>query len=141
LARPYKAGLVRSERYVRGRFRYIELNPLHADLVDAPGRHLYTSFHCNELRSDYILHAEQEIYRAFGNNSAERRQRYKELLLDSLDADTHECIRVSTNARRVLGDDRFKNRIEAMPGRLVRQSEKDTEGNLGITPVRPRISC
>ena len=116
----YKASLVQSDRYALACYKYIELNPVRAGMVGAPGDYAYSSYRGNAWgQPDDVLVA-HEVYRTLGPTGNERRARYRELFLDTLDAELLECIRQTTNSCRVLGDERFKDQIEAMLGRSVR---------------------
>ena len=45
--RRFKANLVQSERYLLELYRYIELNPVKAGIVDEPGQYSWSSYACN----------------------------------------------------------------------------------------------
>ena len=45
----FKSSLVQSERYLLELYRYIELNPVRADMVDTPGEYSWSSYACNAL--------------------------------------------------------------------------------------------
>ena len=45
----YKAALVDSERYLLACYRYIELNPVRAGMVELPGRYPWSSYRYNAL--------------------------------------------------------------------------------------------
>ncbi len=45
----YKSSLIQSEQYLLELYRYIELNPVRADMVDEPSEYSWSSYACNGL--------------------------------------------------------------------------------------------
>ena len=116
----YKASLVQDDRYLLTCHKYIELNPVRAGLVSAPGDYPYSSFaHNASGRSDGLV-TPHDIYESLACTAGERRAAYRKLFQDSVAPEILSAIRDTTNACLVLGNDRFKDQIEAMLGRSVR---------------------
>jgi len=116
----YKASLVQDDRYLLTCHKYIELNPVRAGLVPAPGDYPYSSFAHNAHGSSDGLLTPHNTYESLAQTAEERWAAYRGLFSDSVASDMLSTIRDATNACLVLGDDRFKDQIEAMLGRSVR---------------------
>ncbi len=116
----YRASLVQDEAYLLTCYKYIELNPVRAGLVSAPGDYPYSSFAFNaDGRPNHLL-TPHGIYESLARTDGARRAAYRRLFSDRVAPETLSTIRDATNACRVLGDDRFKDQIETMLGRSVR---------------------
>lgn len=116
----YRAGLVETGQYLLTCYRYIELNPVRAGMVPAPGDYAWSSYHYNALGVPDALVTAHADYRELGSNQAERRCAYRELFRQHLAAEEVYAIRQSVNDERVLGSDRFRDWIEQMCQRCVR---------------------
>lgn len=116
----YKASLVQDDRYLLACHKYIELNPVRAGLVTSPGDYPYSSFAHNAGGNSDNLLTPHDIYESLASTSDERRAAYRNLFVDAIAPELLSMIRDTTNACLVLGNDRFKDQIEAMLGRSVR---------------------
>src|SRR5688572_3161610 len=75
----FKSCVVPSESYVLACYRYIELNPVRAGIVDAPDKYRWSSYATNaEGRASALLKA-HAVYDALGLDIAGRRDAYKSL--------------------------------------------------------------
>ncbi len=119
----YKASLVQDDRYLLTCYRYIELNPVRAGLVSKPGLYPYSSFAHNALGKPDDLVTPHNTYVSLGHTPIDRRTAYRELFGTGLTRETLDDIRKTTNSCLVLGDEAFKERIEAMIGRSVRPNK------------------
>lgn len=108
----HKANLIQSERYLLTCYRYLELNPVRAGLVDRPGDYPWSSYrsHANGAADPVIEdHAE---YLGLGKTPEERHKAYRELFRHHIEeADLHS-IRATTQQGVPLGNDRFREAIE-----------------------------
>jgi len=76
---PFKSSVIDTERYWFTCMRYVELNPVRAGLVAAPGEYRWSSYRANALgmRDDLILpHA---MYQALGESAASRQHNWREI--------------------------------------------------------------
>jgi len=115
----YRGCLVDSDRYLLACSRYIELNPVRARIVDTPAAWPWSSYRCTALGQADDLVSHHEVYRALGEDSSSRTQRYRELFTDTLSDETLQELRNSVNRNHVLGDGRFRDQIEAMLQRRI----------------------
>jgi len=112
----FKAGLVDSERYVLTCYRYIELNPVRAGMVPAPGRYRWSTFRCNALGEPDDIVTPHPSYLALGTGAA-RRSNYRALFTEAIESADIDAIRLHTQQQRALGSSRFQAQIEALTGR------------------------
>lgn len=134
----YKASLVDSQSYLLSCMRYIELNPVRAGMVEAPGEYRWSSYGFNALAIVNKNITPHPLYLELGkqgaNGDEERCFAYRELFRHKLDENLLHDIRVSVNEDLVLGRDDFKNKIEKMLNRAARKGSpgrpcvKENEG-------------
>ena len=120
----YKATLIDSERYLLTCCRYIELNPVRAGMVENPSEYPWSSYRCNALGKQDVMVTPHVLYRELGRNPKEREKAYRSLCEAEIDDKTLEEIREATNKAWVLGDDRFKDKIEHFLNRRARSKPK-----------------
>jgi len=115
----FKSCLIDAEQYLLICQRYIELNPVRANMVTAPGDYRWSSFHANGLNQSAKLWTPHPVYLQLGRTPDERMNACKSLFREHLDADLIHQIRQTTNQGMALGNDRFKQEIEQLSGRRV----------------------
>ncbi len=116
----YKSSLLDSEAYLLTCMRYIELNPVRANMVEHPGEYRWSSFSCNAHGNDNTLVTPHPVYRSLGADAATRQYAYRELFRAHMDHTTVHAIREALNQELVLGREDFKDRIEQMIQRQAR---------------------
>ncbi len=115
----YKASIVDSEAYLLTCMRYIELNPVRAQMVDAPGGYRWSSYHTNAYLKRNALLTHHREYLALGASDAERAKVYRELFRSYIDEDDLHCIRTCCQTGTPLGNDQFREKIEKMLGARI----------------------
>lgn len=120
----YKATLVDTERYLLTCYRYIELNPVRAGLVEHPSQYRWSSYCANALGQPDPLVTVHELYRGLGTDSESRQLSYRELFLEQIDDFTLCDIRSATNKGWALGNDRFRGDISRLLNRRARPLPK-----------------
>lgn len=115
----YRACLVDSDRYLLTCYRYIELNPVRAGMVDAPGEYRWSSFSRNAFGMADDVVTPHATYVALGSSGEERCRAYRRLFRSAIDHDDIEAIRGHVNQGKVLGSEEFRNRVEAVLNRRV----------------------
>ncbi len=68
----FKSSLIQSEKYLLELHRYIELNPVRADMVDETSEYSWSSYGCNALGMETELQTPHELYLALGKTKHER---------------------------------------------------------------------
>lgn len=120
----YKATLIDSERYLLTCMRYIELNPVRAGMVNHPGDYPWSSYQYNARGDETSLVTPHSLYRRLDRNIDTRRSAYRQLFRAQLAKADIEVIREATNKAWVLGNDRFRKKIEALTGRRASQKAR-----------------
>ncbi len=115
----YRATLIDTERYLLTCMRYIELNPVRAGMVAHPSEYPWSSYRHNALGEPDGLLTVQREYRRLGKHPAERQAAYRQLFRARIAARSLAEIREATNKAWVLGDERFKRRVEQQLKRRV----------------------
>lgn len=116
----FKASLIESERYLLTCMRYIELNPVRAGVVGAPGRYRWSSYrhHVGEKTLTWLTDPRE--YRRLGRSREARAHAYQALFKEPLAAHEMATIRAHLNKDCVLGAAKFQKEIEQMLGRRAR---------------------
>ncbi len=120
----YKSCLVQAERYLLEVYRYIELNPVRAEMVTDPGEYRWSSYQINALGKVSDLCTPHPEYLALGVEPLERRENYRALFVHHVDDELLEEIRTNTNKGMAVGNDRFKEEIETLTGRRLRAKKR-----------------
>ena len=116
----YRATVVDSEQYLLKLMRYIELNPVRADMVAHPRDYRWSSYAFNALgetgmNADWLTpHPE---YLSLGRSTGARQSAYRQLFRASLSGQDLENIRGSAHKGWALGGERFRQQIEALSQR------------------------
>lgn len=113
----YKSTLVDADNYLLTVYRYIELNPVRANMVDHPSDYPWSSYQGNAAGKSIELLTQHPMYQRLGKTNEERQCAYRALFRGCMSERDVAAIRDATNKAWVLGDDRFKAQIEAKTGR------------------------
>ena len=121
----FRSSVVGTDRYLLACSRYIELNPVRAGMVAAPGDYPYSSYAANAHGDPNPLVVSQPTDLALGTTPATRCAVYRAMFQETLPAATLARFRKSTEAGEVIGDNRFCAEINSM---LARRIERDGHG-------------
>ncbi|MFT6791400.1 MAG: putative transposase [Cellvibrionaceae bacterium] len=91
----FKSCLVQDSEYFLYCQRYIELNPVRADMVKDPADYIWSSCRANALGITTKSHSPHATYLALGDNPRERQANYRQLFAMALDQ--HGIDRVNLN--------------------------------------------
>ncbi len=116
----YKSCLVQAEQYLIDVYRYIELNPVRAKMVDDPSEYVWSSYQINALGKDSNLCTPHPEYVRMGATKNERMKNYRDLFAHHVDGKLLDEIRLSVNKGMAIGHDRFKDEIEILTGRRMK---------------------
>jgi putative transposase len=115
----FRTSLVDSERYFLTCSRYIELNPVRAQLALAPLDYPWSSFaHHAGVRPDPLV-TEHSLYWALGNTPFQREAAYLDLIEQGLSTDELDAINISVLKGQPLGSDAFKAELERATQRQI----------------------
>jgi putative transposase len=113
----YKATLVETETYLFTCLRYIELNPVRARMVAAPGEYRWSSHRGNAFGDDDPVLTPHPSFLALGRDPEERRDTYRSSFGEPLAEDVVRTIRDATQFEWNLGSRSFREHVEARTGR------------------------
>ncbi len=120
----HKGALIDSSRYAFACYRYIELNPVRAGMVETPSEYPWSSYRGNAWGDGAGWLKPTEEYRRLGRTDEARRAAYRELFRAALGPQEVHEIRQCAQTGTPLGDDRFIREIECMLGRRVGQNRR-----------------
>jgi putative transposase len=115
----YRAAPIDSEAYFLSCSRYIELNPVRAQMVRHPGDYSWSSYRAHARGAADRLVSDHEMFERLGRSPSDRQKAYRELFRSKLDEEFIDALRAATNGGWALGDARFKQQIEWALGRRV----------------------
>lgn len=116
----YKSSAVDTENYLLICYRYIELNPVRANMVNDPADYLWSSYRCNALGVETLLCTPHEEYLSLGKTSDDRHKCYRELFSYQIDGELLTDVREALNKGLALGSERFRGEVEVLYGRRVK---------------------
>jgi putative transposase len=115
----FKASLVNAEEYLLLCYRYIELNPVRAGMVQDPGEYVWSSYRWHGLGEANALVKDHALYVGLGSDDSSRQQAYRALFRAQLDDEALAEIRKSTQQGLPLGGERFREEVAAVLGRRL----------------------
>ena len=123
----YRASLVNTDRYLEACYRYIELNPVRANLVTCPADWPWSSHRLHAFGEPDRVVTIHDYYTDLATSARCRRSRYRDWFREPPTEDELHSIRETTRQELVLGDDAFKQRLEtrlSIPTRPSRRGPK-----------------
>ena len=113
----HKASLIDAEHYLYTCMRYIELNPVRANMVKHPADYRWSSYRGNAQSEANPLITPHPLYGALGPDPAQRQHAYRCLFEHQLENQDIHAIREAAQFSIPLGGERFKRQIENAIGR------------------------
>jgi putative transposase len=105
--------LIDAAQYLLTYYRSIEMNPVRANRVDHPGHYRWSSYHCHATVRPASIVKDHEVFLRIASTPEERLYRYRALLRTGRDARDIHDVRKSEAFSVPLGNNLFKERIEA----------------------------
>ena len=112
----YKSSLVHADDYLLLCQRYIELNPVRAEMVSDPAQYRWSSYRANGLGQTDPLITPHAVFLALGGQEPERLAAYRALFQPQLDETVIADIRLALTQGQPLGKGRFLDNVERMTG-------------------------
>jgi putative transposase len=109
----FRSSLVQTKRYVLGCYRYIEMNPVRANMVKHPGEYPWSSYAANGEGKKVEWLTSHGEYLALAEEESKRLAAYRGLFSADLDPELMREIRTSTHGGYAIGDSRFREQIES----------------------------
>jgi len=120
----FKSCVVDAEDYLLVCQRYIEVNPVRAGMVQQPADYRWSSYHSNALAKESHLWTPHETWLQLGQTHQERSAAYRNLFAGHFDPDDLKAVRDAVNKGLALGNNRFRDEIERLSGRRMRQLKR-----------------
>jgi len=138
----FRSCIAESSHYVLACYRYIELNPVRASMVNNPADYLWSSYAVNSgLRSDPFLSPHLE-FTALALDSEKRHTAYRGLFDQEMDPALLQAIRDATNGGYPLASDAFKSTTIAPLGWQTGPGKPGPRSNSGPDPeLRKRVAA
>ena len=115
----YKSSLVQQDSYLRACCRYIELNPVRAQMVATPEAYRWSS--CRSrfgLEPATLFDEDSRDYGLYANDIAWRSQ-WREYLRSAVQMNETNLIRAAVQRGQLTGNDKFTDEIAGIIGRRV----------------------
>lgn len=113
----YRSCLTQEETYLLACQRYIELNPVRADMVSHPAEYRWSSYRTNAQGEVDALLRPHPLYEALGAEASSRQAAYRELFRYELEPGLVDEIRRATNGNYALGNEAFATQVAVALGR------------------------
>ena len=108
----FKSSLVEEDNYLLACYRYIELNPVRARMVEDPSEYQWSSFRVNALGMSNDLLKPHESWLMLGSDNQTRQMAYLSLFDSVLGPEQIEAIRFGITKGLPTGSETFKQRVE-----------------------------
>lgn len=136
----HKASLIQADDYLLRCYRYIEMNPVQAQMVNHPGEYPWSSYRYHAYGEVDPLITPHHLYEQLDRDTYLRQENYRSLFMTELDKDELHAIRRAVEFSMPLGNDRFRAEIEQALGRKIgyakrgkpKQVRKEESKNMGI---------
>ena len=116
----FKSCLVDSEHYLFALYKYIEMNPIKANMVEDIANYRCSSYRHNALGETDELITEHDLYKELGATVEQRYEQYKKIF-DELDISRQQDqITKATLAGEVYGSNGFHNKISGLISRATK---------------------
>ena len=116
----FKSALIQSDTYLLQVYRYIELNPVRANMVNDPADYSWSSYQYNALGKISSLLTPHPVYLSLGLCKDQTLDAYQGLFQEVLPYVLITKLRDVTNAGLALGSERFIEQIEKLTGESYR---------------------
>ena len=108
--------MVQHEEYFLSCLRYIELNPVRADIVKDPGDYKWSSYRAHAFGVRPRMWMGHEQYLRLGKNEKQCHQSYRMYVEETIPTETVSKIRHCINTGLVLGTDKFRDQVKQLRG-------------------------
>jgi len=120
----FKASVIDAEEYLLACYRYIELNPITAGMVNDPAEYRWTSYRWHGLGEANLLITDHPLYLALAPEATARREAYRSLFRAHLDDAALTDIRKALQRGQPLGNERFREQVDLALGRRLQPKRR-----------------
>lgn len=108
----YKSSLVDRDEYFAACIRYIELNPVRAQMVNLPGEYSWSSFQPKATGEGRDILDKDFSYLDIGKTDIERQANYSQWVMEGIAQSDIDFIRKATKTSGIIGNAVFRAAIE-----------------------------
>jgi putative transposase len=119
----HKSSLVQANRYLLTCYRYIELNPVVAGMVDKPEQYRWSSYIVNAWTKESLISPHHE-YLQLGSEREKRCYAYRELFRHQIPEQDIHLIENACEFSHPVSDEHFKQTIEQQYGIRLGQASR-----------------
>lgn len=112
----FKASPIQRDEYLLSCVRYVEMNPVRANMVTGPRQYKWSSY---RERMGLVINENLDLdvsYKALANNNKSRRERYKAFAKQEITENELKLLRNSLQRNRLTGNNRFVDEIQMKLG-------------------------
>lgn len=128
----HKASLIDAEDYLLSCYRYIELNPVRAGMVEVPEEYIWSSYRWHAWGREDPLISDHRIYREIAPDSVSRQKAYRALFQEHVAAKDMGVMREALAANYPVGNDCFRERIMRELGRSIGQEKRGRPKRISV---------
>jgi putative transposase len=136
----FKASVVQAEDYLLGCYRYIELNPVRAGMVNQPEQYRWSSYRAHMGQASDQFLTDHALFEALGASIEARQKIYRALFDAHLDPVEEKVIRQSGRNNWPTGSDRFREQIETMLERRLMPGQRGRPRKLEMDIADYRVN-
>ncbi|KZY33533.1 MULTISPECIES: transposase [unclassified Oleiphilus] len=125
----HKSSPIDGVAYLLKCYRYIELNPVTAKMVERPEEYKWSSYGSNAYGDEHVVTTPHELYLELGSDIEQRCYQYRELFKESLSGSDVHGIRLAEHYCQPLGSDRFKIQVAEKTGQKIGQMRRGRPKN------------
>lgn len=131
----FRTSLIDSDRYFMTCSRYIELNPVRAQLAGAPEDYPWSSYaHHAGIRTDTLV-GDHPLFWSLGNTPFQREAAYIDMVRQGLSTEEVDFITVAILKNQPLGSVDFKSDLEQKTQRRILPAKRGRPFNPPLPPL------
>jgi putative transposase len=136
----FKASAIHAEEYLLACYRYIELNPVTAGMVNDPADYRWTSYRWHALGESNSLITDHALYDGIAREAGDRQAAYRALFRAHLDDEAVDGIRKAVNGGQPLGNERFREQVEAALGKRLAPKQRGRRRTRGAADANDQMA-
>jgi putative transposase len=98
-------------------------------MIEDPADHHWSSYQINGLGKESELCTPRPIYMALHSNAIQRQAVYRSLFSSHIEGQLLEAVRVNSNKGMAIGNEQFKQEIEALTGTRMKDKKMGRPAN------------
>jgi putative transposase len=110
------SSVVQEDRYLLACYRYIELNPVRANIVGMPRNYRWSSYRHNAEGHECPILSPHSTYLELGRDESARRRAYESMFAEKLDDSIVDMFRKALRSSRAVGDEDFHRDLSSRLG-------------------------